>query len=168
MLLACDTPEPATKATPLAPVETPAPEPAPADEPPWSWSWESIESTATLVRAGRDLTPSRWPNDAKVAVALSFDLDNESSALRDAELRRALVRSGEHVERQLAQSLALLAAAFEQLGDAEQAVAALDEALRELGSHATTNDPLMRELTEALVNCCKKNGLAFPELNHAE
>jgi peptidoglycan/xylan/chitin deacetylase (PgdA/CDA1 family) len=71
----------------------------PTDEPPWSWSWERIESTATLVRAGRDLTPSRWPNDAKVAVALSFDLDNESTALRDGETSPALMAQGQYGSR---------------------------------------------------------------------
>lgn len=39
----------------------------------------------SLVRAGKDLTPPRWPGGAQVAVALSFDLDDESTALRDGE-----------------------------------------------------------------------------------
>jgi peptidoglycan/xylan/chitin deacetylase (PgdA/CDA1 family) len=34
------------------------------------------------VRAGRDLTPERWPDDARVAVALSFDFDAETGWLR--------------------------------------------------------------------------------------
>jgi peptidoglycan/xylan/chitin deacetylase (PgdA/CDA1 family) len=33
------------------------------------------------VRAGRKLTPRSWPNGAKVAVCLSFDIDNESPTL---------------------------------------------------------------------------------------
>jgi peptidoglycan/xylan/chitin deacetylase (PgdA/CDA1 family) len=113
LLLACDAPAPASKATSPASIETPAPTPAPApppaDDPPWSWSWERIESTATLVRAGRDLTPSRWPNDAKVVVALSFDLDNESSALRDGETSPALMAQGQYGSRAgLPRVLALL------------------------------------------------------------
>ena len=31
-----------------------------------------------MVRAGRKLTPKSWPNGARVAVGLSFDVDNES------------------------------------------------------------------------------------------
>jgi len=30
------------------------------------------------VRAGRDLTPKSWPQGARVAVSLSFDLDTET------------------------------------------------------------------------------------------
>ena len=35
------------------------------------------------VRAGRNLLPEKWPNDARVAVALSFDSDHETNELRD-------------------------------------------------------------------------------------
>lgn len=35
-------------------------------------------AAAGEVRAGRRLTPKAWPNGAKVAVCLSFDIDNES------------------------------------------------------------------------------------------
>src|SRR5688572_6498174 len=68
--------EPVAEALPARalPAEAPAPTPPPAD-PPWAWPWERIESTVSLVRAGRDLTPARWPGGARVAVALSFDLD---------------------------------------------------------------------------------------------
>jgi len=33
------------------------------------------------VRAGKSLTPKTWPNQGRVAVCLSFDLDNESPTL---------------------------------------------------------------------------------------
>jgi peptidoglycan-N-acetylglucosamine deacetylase len=90
-------------APPSAPVS-----PAAAD-PPWAWSWERIESTVTLVRAGRDLTPERWPEGAKVAVALSFDLDNESVSLRDDQTSPALMAQGEYGSRAgLPRVLALL------------------------------------------------------------
>src|SRR5215469_4122911 len=41
-------------------------------------SEEQIRQIADLVRAGRRLTPKSWPNGARVAVAFSFDVDNES------------------------------------------------------------------------------------------
>lgn len=102
---------PPLAAAPLA--EAPlaeAPAPAkPLADPPWAWSWERIESTVSLVRAGRDLTPARWPEGAKVAVALSFDLDDESVALRDGETSPALMAQGEYGSRAgLARVLALL------------------------------------------------------------
>ena len=40
-----------------------------------------LKRVANAVRAGRVLTPKSWPNGAKVAVCLSFDIDNESGML---------------------------------------------------------------------------------------
>ena len=37
-----------------------------------------LKEAAAEVRAGRPLLPKAWPNGAKVAVCLSFDIDNES------------------------------------------------------------------------------------------
>jgi len=37
-----------------------------------------LKRAAGEVRAGRSLVPKTWPNGAKVAVCLSFDIDNES------------------------------------------------------------------------------------------
>ena len=38
---------------------------------------DQIKRTVGAVRAGRKLTPKAWPNGARVAVAISFDIDNE-------------------------------------------------------------------------------------------
>lgn len=38
---------------------------------------EEVKRVVGAVRAGRRLTPPSWPNGARVAVALSFDVDNE-------------------------------------------------------------------------------------------
>lgn len=40
-----------------------------------------LKASAAEVRAGRRLTPKTWRNGAKVAVCLSFDIDNESPLL---------------------------------------------------------------------------------------
>ena len=116
IVIACGAPAPeaprgvvappsSSPATPQAPAAAPQP---PAD-PPWTWPWERIESTVSLVRAGKDLTPARWPGGARVAVALSFDLDNESTALRDGETSPALLAQGEYGSRSgLPRVLALL------------------------------------------------------------
>ena len=45
---------------------------------PWNWSEEYLCSVVNQVRVGRDLSPSSWPGGARVAVLLSFDLDNET------------------------------------------------------------------------------------------
>ena len=41
-------------------------------------SESDLKQAASEVRAGRPLLPKAWPNGAKVAVCLSFDIDNES------------------------------------------------------------------------------------------
>lgn len=38
---------------------------------------DQIRQTVNRVRAGRKLTPKAWPTGARVAVALTFDIDNE-------------------------------------------------------------------------------------------
>lgn len=38
---------------------------------------EQVRQAVALVRAGQKLTPKGWPNGARVAVCLSFDVDNE-------------------------------------------------------------------------------------------
>jgi peptidoglycan-N-acetylglucosamine deacetylase len=38
---------------------------------------EQVHQAVALVRAGEKLTPKAWPNGARMAVCLSFDVDNE-------------------------------------------------------------------------------------------
>ena len=40
-------------------------------------SEDQIKQAIGMVRAGRKLTPKAWPTGARVAVAMSFDIDNE-------------------------------------------------------------------------------------------
>jgi peptidoglycan-N-acetylglucosamine deacetylase len=60
-----------------------AQQPAATPPKPWTLSEAQIREIVGRVRAGRDLTPSSWPDGAKVAVGLSFDVDNETGSLRD-------------------------------------------------------------------------------------
>ena len=46
--------------------------------PGWRWSDEQVLETVNAVRAGRSLQPESWPGGARVAVLLSFDVDNET------------------------------------------------------------------------------------------
>ncbi len=48
------------------------------NEPGWTWSDERVAETVNAVRAGRTLQPAEWPDGARVAVLLSFDVDNET------------------------------------------------------------------------------------------
>lgn len=51
--------------------------------PPWQVPVDHWRSVVEEVRAGRRLVPSSWPDGARVAVALSFDSDQETPLLRD-------------------------------------------------------------------------------------
>jgi peptidoglycan/xylan/chitin deacetylase (PgdA/CDA1 family) len=69
------------------------------EEQAWQWSMEKVKSAVNKVRAGKDLTPKAWPEGAKVAVALSFDFDAETNALRDKELSPGVLSQGEYAAR---------------------------------------------------------------------
>jgi peptidoglycan/xylan/chitin deacetylase (PgdA/CDA1 family) len=65
----------------------------------WRWPEERWRQAVNKVRAGRSLTPARWPNSAQVAVALSFDVDQETLSLRDGKTSPALLAQGEYGSR---------------------------------------------------------------------
>ena len=69
------------------------------EEKPWEWSLEKVQSEVNRVRAGKDLTPDNWPGGARVAVALSFDFDAETNALRDLNLSPGTFSQGEYAAR---------------------------------------------------------------------
>jgi peptidoglycan/xylan/chitin deacetylase (PgdA/CDA1 family) len=54
---------------------------AQVDQPGVHLNTDEIEAIANRVRAGRSLQPERWPNGARVAVLLSFDVDNDTILL---------------------------------------------------------------------------------------
>lgn len=79
----------------------PPAEPAREAEPEQKWTWETerFEKAVAQVRAGKDLTPKTWPNGAKVAVLLSFDVDNETVAWWDGEPTISELSRGEYGSR---------------------------------------------------------------------
>lgn len=61
------------------------PVPQTTAKPGWKWSYDSVVTVVNAVRAGRSLQPTTWPNGARVAVLLSFDVDNETIGIRYGE-----------------------------------------------------------------------------------
>ena len=58
---------------------------------------DEIRAVANRVRAGRTLQPDSWPNGARVAVLLSFDVDNDTIAVaRSAEPSIGAMSQGEY------------------------------------------------------------------------
>src|SRR5438034_10826154 len=49
-----------------------------------------------LVSAGKRLKPAFWPNGARVAVGLSFDVDNASANLATGDLISESISRGEY------------------------------------------------------------------------
>jgi peptidoglycan-N-acetylglucosamine deacetylase len=65
----------------------------------WRWPEERWRQAVNKVRAGRSLKPTAWPHGAQAAVALSFDVDQETGALRDGRTSPALMAQGEYGSR---------------------------------------------------------------------
>jgi peptidoglycan-N-acetylglucosamine deacetylase len=65
----------------------------------WRWPEARWRQAVHKVRAGRPLTPVTWPDGAQVAVALSFDVDQETVSLRDGKTSPALLAQGEYGSR---------------------------------------------------------------------
>jgi len=64
---------------------------------PWNWSEEFVRAGVNRVRAGRDLNPDSWPGGARVAVLLSFDVDNETvQGLRTGSFSIGPLSQGEY------------------------------------------------------------------------
>ena len=61
------------------------PVPQTTAKPGWQWTMDSVNTVVNAVRAGRSLQPKSWPSGARVAVLLSFDVDNETIPLRYGE-----------------------------------------------------------------------------------
>lgn len=56
-----------------------------AQDPAWRLSTDQIKAITGRASAGRSLQPSAWPNGARVAVLLSFDVDNQTPTLGSAQ-----------------------------------------------------------------------------------
>jgi peptidoglycan/xylan/chitin deacetylase (PgdA/CDA1 family) len=72
-----------------APVEHPV-------QPGTRWTEEEIKRAVAGMRVGRKLTPKSWPADSRVAVCLSWDMDNESYHLAAGNTEPITLSSGEY------------------------------------------------------------------------
>jgi len=81
----------------------------PPEAPPWALTEPQIREIVGAVRAGRDLTPRAWPGGARVAVGLSFDVDNETWWLDQTRPSPSALSQGEYgARRGLPRILSLL------------------------------------------------------------
>src|SRR5438477_12970114 len=68
-------------------------------KPGWRWSMDTVRTVVNAVRAGQSLQPNEWPNGARVAVLLSFDVDNETVALRFGDPNPGSLSQGQYGSR---------------------------------------------------------------------
>lgn len=67
---------------------------------PWNWSEDYVTREVNHVRAGRNLNPESWPGGARVAVLLSYDVDNETvMGLRNGEISVGPLSQGQYGHR---------------------------------------------------------------------
>ena len=55
------------------------------NKPGWEMTDAELKDVANRVRAGKSLLPETWPGGARVAVLLSFDVDNDTSRLASGQ-----------------------------------------------------------------------------------
>ncbi|MFN3163867.1 MAG: polysaccharide deacetylase family protein [Pseudohongiellaceae bacterium] len=73
---------------------------APDPDEPWNWPEEYVFEQVNRVRAGRDLNPDSWPGGTRVAVLLSYDVDNETvMGLRTGEISVGPLSQGQYGSR---------------------------------------------------------------------
>ena len=74
----------------------PAAQQPPVPHPGTELSLDELRAQVFHVSAGRRLKPKAWPKDARVAVALSFDVDNASATLARGNLNYEVISRGEY------------------------------------------------------------------------
>lgn len=78
------------------PVVVSVQEPPPRPQPGTKWTQEQIRQAVAPMRSGRKLTPKQWPNGGKVAVCLSWDVDNETFELAAGNTAPVTLSQGEY------------------------------------------------------------------------
>jgi peptidoglycan-N-acetylglucosamine deacetylase len=69
---------------------------APRPQPGTKLTLEQLKAQMFHVSAGKRLKPKAWPNGARVAVGLSFDVDNASAELATGNLISEVISRGEY------------------------------------------------------------------------
>ena len=123
-------------------------------QPVWEWDLPQIRAAIGKIRAGRDLTPAKWPQGARVAVALSFDFDAESGFLRSGNLSAQPLSRGEYGPRvavphilQLLERYRVPVTFFVPAVDGQMHPEAIDAILKsplkhEIGIHGWIHEPI--------------------------
>jgi peptidoglycan/xylan/chitin deacetylase (PgdA/CDA1 family) len=74
---------------------SPAAQTRPDNQPGRKWTDAQLREASGRVRAGRVLTPKAWPNGARVAVALTFNVGNSANQLARGDTAVVAMTGGE-------------------------------------------------------------------------
>jgi len=80
----------------LTPAATAFAQTAAEDEPSWAWPESRWRGAVERVRAGPRMVPESWPEEGRVAVALSFDFDTETLLLRSGTTSPSRLSTGQY------------------------------------------------------------------------
>ena len=69
--------------------------PRPDNQPGRKWTEQQLREASGHVRAGRSLNPKAWPNGARVAVALTFNVNNSANQLARGDTAVVAMTGGE-------------------------------------------------------------------------
>jgi peptidoglycan/xylan/chitin deacetylase (PgdA/CDA1 family) len=72
-----------------------AQQPRPDNQPGRRWSEAQLREASGHVRSGRSLNPKAWPNGARVAVALTFNVNNSANQLARGDTAVVAMTGGE-------------------------------------------------------------------------
>ena len=67
----------------------------PDNQPGRKWTEQQLREASGHVRAGRSLNPKSWPNGARVAVALTFNVNNSANQLARGDTAVVAMTGGE-------------------------------------------------------------------------
>jgi peptidoglycan-N-acetylglucosamine deacetylase len=77
------------------PVLLAAQQPRPDNQPGRKWTEQQLREASSHVRAGRSLNPKGWPNGARVAVALTFNINNSANQIARGDTAVVAMTGGE-------------------------------------------------------------------------
>src|SRR2546430_15664327 len=70
--------------------------PPPPSMPGLKLGLDQLKAQYTQIGVGKRLKPKKWPNGARVAVALSFDVDNATVPLSRGDLGSEVISRGQY------------------------------------------------------------------------
>ena len=79
-----------------APAQAPVANSAAQKQPGLFLTFDQLKAQMFRLSAGRRIKPKSWPGGTKVAVALSFDVDNATTQLRSGDLGSEVMSRGEY------------------------------------------------------------------------